>query len=387
MRILTIIVISAVIGTLVGGAIAYVDLLTDNVSTAPVPSTAPSSIAVATDEKVPRVQVAEPHHQFGTIERGRTKSHRFEVKNVGTAPLRLRVGQTSCKCTLGEVTGDAIPPGESTHVDLEWSAKSESGPFRQTATILTNDPLQSQLELTIEGEVVEATGVQPPDFMFDKITAGETKSAEVYVMALLQDDLTVSDAELSDPTTRDKFDVRIEPVPREELPNPAARDGVRITLTANPGLPVGRFDQWLSIDTNLDGGEKLEIPIVGRVIGDISVYGAGWNEEQGVLMLGKVKSGAGERAKLNVVVRGPGADDVRFEVQSVDPPELKVTLGEPRRLRDTLLHMPIELEVPAGTRPMVRLDTAQGEAGRVVLKTTHPTIKELALGVRFAVER
>jgi hypothetical protein len=45
------------------------------------------------------------------------------------------------------------------------------------------------------------------------------------------------------------------------------------------------------------------------------------------------------------------------------------------------------VEVPAGTRPMVRLDTAQGEEGRVVLTTTHPTIKELVLGVRFAVER
>jgi hypothetical protein len=45
------------------------------------------------------------------------------------------------------------------------------------------------------------------------------------------------------------------------------------------------------------------------------------------------------------------------------------------------------IEVPAGTRPMVRLGTAQGEEGRVVIKTTHPTIKELVLGVRFAVER
>jgi hypothetical protein len=36
---------------------------------------------------------------------------------------------------------------------------------------------------------------------------------------------------------------------------------------------------------------------------------------------------------------------------------------------------------------MVRLGTAQGDEGRVVIKTTHPTIKELVLGVRFAVER
>ena len=45
------------------------------------------------------------------------------------------------------------------------------------------------------------------------------------------------------------------------------------------------------------------------------------------------------------------------------------------------------IEIPPGTRPMVHLDTAQGEAARIVFSTTHPKIKELSLSVRFAVER
>jgi hypothetical protein len=386
MRIFTIVAVSAIVGILVGGAIAYVEVLTEGDATRSLVSN-PLAHAPAPSGDAPRVQVDEPHHHFGTMERGRTKSHRFEVKNVGNAPLRLQVGQTSCKCTLGEVTGDAIPPGGSTHVDLEWSAKSDSGPFRQTATIHTNDPLQSQLELTIEGEVVEAAGVYPTDFVFDKVAAGESKSAEVYVMALLQDEIEVSEAELSDPASRDKFDVRIEPVERELLPNPNAKGGVKITLTAKPGLPIGRFDQWLSLRTNLKDGDKLEIPVIGRVVGDISVYGVGWNEELGALVLGRVKSSEGERTKVNVVVRGADAANVKFDIKSVDPPELKVTIGEPKRLNDVLMHVPVEIEVPPGTRPMVRLDTAQGEAARIVLNTTHPKIEELVLGVRFAVER
>jgi hypothetical protein len=66
---------------------------------------------------------------------------------------------------------------------------------------------------------------------------------------------------------------------------------------------------------------------------------------------------------------------------------LKVKIGEPKRLSDVLMHVPVEIEIPAGTRPMVRLPTAQSEPGRVVLSTTHPKVKELVLGVRFAVER
>jgi hypothetical protein len=391
MRILTIIVVSAIIGTLVGGVWAYVEVRSTGASVAALPSPAaePSTkpAPTPTAEKVPRVFIEEPHHQFGTMQRGTSKSHRFEVKNIGGAPLTLRVGQTTCKCTLGEVTGNAIPPGETTHVLLEWKALTGDPHFHQSATLITNDPAASQVELTIDGQITEPTNISPPDFAFDKVAVGETKSAQVFVMAMLEDELAVSEPQLSDPATRDKFDVKIEPVPPDQLPNPTAKQGVRVTVTAQPGLPIGRINQWLSLRTNLTDAEKLEIPLIGRVVGDISVHGANWNDEAGVLSLGKVKSSEGHRDRLNIVVRGPLAADVKLEVQSVDPPELKVAVGESKKLSDTLLHIPVELEVPAGTRPMVRLDTAQGEEARVVLKTTHPTIKELSLAVRFTVER
>lgn len=387
MRIFMTIVIAALIGGLVGGAVAYVDVRSDPDAIARLPGDAGGQPQAPIGANAPRIQIDEPHFNFGMMERGREKSHEFLIRNVGAAPLKLEVGATSCKCTLGEVTGKAIAPGESSHVRLEWSAQSDQGPFRQTATIHTNDPRQPEVELSIEGEVVEASGLQPSDFMFDRIAVGESKSAEVYVMAMLQDELTVSAAELSNEETRDKFDVRIEPVDRDKLPNPSARDGVRITLSAKPGLPVGRFNQYLTLDTNLQEGEKLHIPVIGRVVGDISIHGTGWLEEEGVLVIGQVKSSEGRKARVNVVVRGENAADVMLTVGSVDPPELKVTVGEPKRLRETLLHVPVEIEVPAGTRPMVRLDTAQGGEAKVVLETTHPKMKELSLGVRFAVER
>jgi hypothetical protein len=370
-----------------GAAVAYVEVRSDAEHLADNLQSATSRPVAEAPGNVPRVAVDEPHYQFGRMERGREQSHDFVIRNVGAAPLTLKVLSTTCKCTIGHVTDKPIEPGESTTVKLEWKALAEEGPFRQTAKIETNDPLQPELDLTIEGEVSTATGVQPPDFIIDKVAVNATKSAEVYVMAMLQDELIVHGAELSNLATRDKFDIKIEPVEREKLPNDAARDGVRITLTVKPGLPVGRFDQSLSLRTNLKDGEVLHIPVFGRVVGDVTVHGTQWLSEQDVLMMGHVKSGEGRKSRLNLVVRGENAANVEFEVASVDPPELKVNLGEPKRLKDTLLHVPLEIEVPAGTRPMVRLDTVQGEAGQVLLKTTHPTTKELALSVRFAVEK
>lgn len=385
MRILSILLISAAVGTSLGAAVAiFEENRIVGPVTAPEPAVTKKPLA---DDKAPRVQVEAPEFNFGKMQRGTTKSHEFVIKNVGQQPLTLSVGHTTCKCTLGEVPDRPIAPGQSSNVRLEWTAKTGAGAFRQTATINTNDPLEPQVTLNVEGQVTEASGISPTDLSFDKIPAGESKSAEVFIMAMIQDKLEVTEAQLSDEKTRGFFEVKTEHVDKSQLPDPAARDGVRVTVTAKPGLPVGHFNEWLSVKTNMPEAEKLEIPVIGQVVGEISVRGIAWDEMQGALRLGSVKSATGKRDTVNLVVRGPEAANVKFSVESCDPPELKVTIGEPKQLRPELVHVPVTIEVPAGTRPMVRLDTAQGEAGRVVLKTTHPSIPEVVLGIRFSVER
>jgi hypothetical protein len=384
MRVLSVIVSSAIVGTAVGAALAYVEVRPGAQETRVA---RPTETPPPPGESEPRVSVDGPQFDFGTMQRGTTKSHEFVFHNVGHGPLTLRVGNTSCKCTLGSVPADPIPPGGQVSVTLEWTAKINAGPFRQTASVITNDPTQSRVELQVDGKVTEATGVMPSDFIFDKVTAGESKSAEVFVMAMTQDDLQVGEPVLSSAETKQYFDVRVEPVEKSALPNPDAKQGVKITVTAKPGLPLGRFDQWLKVSTNIEDAKKLEIPILGRVLGNISVHGRLWNEEQETLRLGTVKSEEGTSATLNVVIRGEGADATRLSVESSDPPELVAKLGEPKHLSPTLVHVPLVVEIPPGTPPMARLETEQSEAGKIVLKTTSKEAAEMVLHVRFAVER
>lgn len=386
MRTISIILVAVVVGLLVGGAVAYVEVRND---LDPINAVPGGTVITPQSESENRaiVKVDEPKYDFGSMQRGTSKSHEFTVRNIGTAPLELRKGTTSCKCTDFIVPTDPIPPGGSVKVRVEWAAKSDNGPFRQTANLLTNDQLHYSVELNIEGQIMSTSGVEPSDFAFDKIPVGESRSASIYVMAMLQDEVTVTDPLLSDAATRDNFDVKIEPVEPKELPNPKAKSGMKITVTAKPGLPVGKFVEWLSLKTNMPDAEKLEIPVQGQIVGDISVRGIGWSEEAGAMKIGSVKSKDGKRVNLNLAVIGEHADDTKFEVKSVDPPEMKVTLGEPKKLKDGLVHTPLVIEIPPNTRPMVRLDTSQGEAGHILLSTTHPKIKELKVGVHFAVER
>ena len=96
------------------------------------------------------------------------------------------------------------------------------------------------------------------------------------------------------PHTR-QFDVKIEPVEPKDLPYQTGQAGVRITVTAKPGLPVGRFNQWLPLKTNHADAEKLALPVLGQVVGDISVHGTGWSEEEGVLMIGQRQEQRGQQ--------------------------------------------------------------------------------------------
>src|SRR4051812_32552624 len=99
MRIISIILFSIIAGGLVGAAVGYVQIRNDLPPVVELPGE--TIIAPASkSEKLPRAVAEEAKYNFGTMQRGTSKSHDFVIKNVGEAPLKLRAGTTSCKCTL-----------------------------------------------------------------------------------------------------------------------------------------------------------------------------------------------------------------------------------------------------------------------------------------------
>ena len=386
--IIVVIVLSALSGSIIGAALAYVQVGFPREGMAEIgdgPATVATDVAVAGE--FPRVQVDQLEYDFGKMQRGTEQSHRFKISNAGNAPLRLETGKPSCKCTVSKLSTNVLKPGESIEMEVTWKAQAEEGPFRQWVPVTTNDPNQSRFELTMKGEITRPTGLVPREFYFSKMRIGDTRSAKVFLMSYLQDDVKIEKAEIVSEDAREHFDILIEPVSKEDLPDKNAAAGVLIKLIAKPGLPIGRFSQWLELDTNLPDVRHLEVPVSGHVTGDIGIRGQGWNEEQGVLRFGSVSSGKGKKVTLNIIIRGAHAAGVEVEVDRVQPPELVATLGKPREYKDQLFHVSLTIEIPAGTRPMVHLNPNLHEPASVTLKTSHPQAPELQLDIRFAVER
>lgn len=352
----------------------------------------------AAGAKLPLAEVDSATFNFGAMQKGTTRDHIFRFTNRGNAPLELTAGATSCKCTLVDLAesklseGDAaadkpILPGKSAGVKLKWTAATPAGQFRHSAQIITNDPRAPRIELTVEGEITETTGLFPDYFAFDKLRSGESKTAEVHLVAFGDEPLEVFGTTLEPAERENLFDVQVVPLTAEELAEHKGKSGVRISLTNKAEMPLGLLDQWLVVKTNQPEWKELKIQLVGRVVGDITLHGRGWREELGALTLGVIKGKKGAQTKLLISTRGEHADDVTFEVVRTDPPQLQAKIGASKAAKPGVNHTELMITIPPGTPAMSRLDTVQDKPGEIVLKTNHQLSPEVVIPVRFAIEQ
>ena len=380
---------SALVGLGLGAVLAYVEVPQVSIPLPPPqqkPNQGNQLAKVAGKIPRPKADVPETVFEFGKIERGTSMSHVFKVRNVGELPLHVEVTSTTCKCTVGNLSKKEVPPNEESEVLLEWVAKTGPGPFRHGAVLSTNDPSQPSIDLTVEGQVVESTAMSPAQLFFGTVRRGESPTATLYLMNFLDEEIKVLDYELSDPELAKLMEISITPAEPSELPNADAKSGLKVTASYRAGKTVGPFRGWLTLETNLENTKKLLVPIAGNVVGDVSIFGPGWSASRGLLRMGSFTSKKGKTVKLKLVIRGDYAKETLFEVAETDPPQLRATVGEPRHMGDKLLHVPLVVEVPAGSTPIVRLGEPVSSDAHIVLRSKHKDIPEVRLRVRFAVE-
>lgn len=340
--------------------------------------------------KSPRIELPETVFKFGNIERGTTMSHEFVVRNVGEVPLRVEVASTTCKCTVGDLEKNEILPGEESVVLLEWHAKTAPSPFRHGAVLRTTDPTQSSIDLIVEGQVVESTAMSPSELIFGTVQSGKTAEASLYLMSFLDEEIRVTDYQLSDKALAENIEITIIPAERAELPSPDATNGVKVTAKFKSGKTVGPFRNWLTLTTNLERAKTLEVRLAGQVVGEVSINagggGAVWNKSKGVLRLGSFASAEGKKAKLTLAVRGEYGEELKWEVVEVDPACLQVSVGKSKPLGPKRLHFPIQIEIPSGTAPVVRLGEPISSDAHIVLRSNNEKIPDVRMRVHFAVE-
>ena len=339
----------------------------------------------------PRVSVDREEHNFGKADVGVIGRHPFVFTNTGNEPLVLSKGRSTCGCCTCvcavQLPQGAISPGRSAEVALEWKSKLYVGPFRQTATILTNDPDRREVTLRIIGRFAGPVGVVPSQLSFNSLRMGRAATGDVRLYNYLEEPLRIMGYQLSNPQSAKYFDVAWERLAAEQLRvEESAQAGYMVRITVKPGLPVGAFQQQIILTTNSKSVPTVQIPVLGSVVGEISIAGRGWNARTGVLTMGTVSSSRGAKWPLVVVVRGPHAKDVRLKSVQPVPEFLDVELGSARYISDKAISLTrLTIRIPPGTEPSTHRGAEQGQPARITLQTNLPHTPDVNIQVRFTI--
>lgn len=107
----------------------------------------------AVPEIGPRITLAHEVVDYGTIAFGSDGRCTFPFTNTGDAPLIIQGFQSSCGCLAPNWDREPVLPGASGKVSLLYDTR-RAGPFRKSATLITNDPERPRIVLSIRGAVL-----------------------------------------------------------------------------------------------------------------------------------------------------------------------------------------------------------------------------------------
>src|SRR5579875_857351 len=205
----------------------------------------------------PRIEAAQAVYDFGSVPQGPSIAHSFTIKNVGQADLVIGQVQSTCGCTIAALAKKRLRPGESTQILATFDTRHERGKASRQIDVYSNDPRTPDLILTMQGAITVAAEAVPDEVNFGDLRKGAGATREVAIRRLRKSG-QFSIVKLSNTNSHIA-------VTRQE----GSSDVVaRLELTVNRDMPPGPFEDTVEVSTN---DQPIEIPVYGRVVGDLLV--------------------------------------------------------------------------------------------------------------------
>ena len=99
----------------------------------------------------PKASFDNTEYQFGTKTEGEEVTHDFIITNTGKGVLYIRKLKQSCGCTAVNPEKEELKQGESTSIKAIFRTYGKTGKQIKTIDVITNDPAQPKITLTISG--------------------------------------------------------------------------------------------------------------------------------------------------------------------------------------------------------------------------------------------
>ena len=304
----------------------------------------------------------------------------FTIRNAGEAPLILKRGGTSCKCTMSTLPKEPIQPGQAAVVRVSTKSEEAEGKFDHTATILTNDPKHKRIKFRVSGSFQKVVAFDPPRLVLTNLNREKptTVEAVVYSQYFRDFDLAAIESSMED------LAWELKPVEERTLKGLNARCGHRLRLTFPPTAKTGEFWDTLRVTARSDDDPPVVREVTWQIAGSsrprAQMSGENFAIDK-VLRMGTFRRWEGAKERLTLTVY----DDHRnLKVEAIEttPEFLKVEVVpiNPDKPDSGLywVHVEIPKDAPACSHTGDR-------RGTIRIISDHPAIPVMSFSVQFAV--
>jgi len=336
-------------------------------------------------------------HNFGVGRPGILMEHTFMIRNVGNAPLTLKLQETTCKCltmTLDKDEPTVVQPGEEFPVQLQFRSDKATESFVQQARIKTNDPhpTRNTLKLKVEGRIVSRTTVRPDGVaVSDLQSASSTRfNFNLYTFAIDDVDpatIQIDKITIDNPLMEERLKFTWEPLSEAEVAAEyQAVGGFKVTGVVPEGMPMNTYAANIFVSTT-DGSEAF-LSISMRVKAPVTIRGLAnqfggvrFFEEAQFLDFGLVQPGRPAEMDLLFNYRTDKKGELDFQVAEVSHPDLlEVTVKNVRRSETSTVVM-LNVAVKPDAPPTLLNGPKRDNMASIKLATDSQEAAEINLSV------
>jgi hypothetical protein len=329
----------------------------------------------------PKAVIDDREYDFAEGFVGKEDEHVFTIKNEGEAPLILETGSSTCKCTISSLGKDEVLPGESAQITLTWNPTAPDEFFSESASIRTNDPKLPLFRIEISGEVFKNIMVMPEEFwsMPNILDYGPTKYSG-YIYSRESEGFEIKELKTTNPLLTAKH----FKLGKTELAQVGMESGFRIELVLKSGVPVGIFNESLTIITNAEFESSRTVSVLGHRYGPVTIrpiQNSRWVAKKMGIDMGNFPASEGRTSILHLYMKGLAGKDLEIRDIEIDPEYLKFSLTpDATFLGNDSKKYVLTLNILPGTP---RTSRGRQNPARVRMKTNHPKIPEMKFLVHF----
>jgi hypothetical protein len=229
---------------------------------------------------------AELSKDFGSVPRGPTLYHAFQLANNTNQPVHIASVRVSCGCVTATAARYDLAPGDSTVIQAYMDTQRFLGSKSVTIFVTFDRPYWQEVRLVVQANSRDDVAVSPDNFTFGQLKRSNMRAVSVNVTLYGGGQWQIVDIQ----PESNYIQTTLKEVRRD-----ASEVTYQVTASLRSDVPTGKWysDVWLK--TNHPMMPRVRVPLTVTIESSLSISST-------TVALGKLKPGAEAERKL--VVRG-----------------------------------------------------------------------------------